>query len=99
MVSAWCFVAKRKGIERARSRETQYEKVQISVRVGKQSDVNHFINGIIKKFGVPDIALDDGGRDMNSILASFNPVYPRQDSHAMYRVEYLRTAPVIPVAG
>jgi hypothetical protein len=52
----------------------QYEKHNVNVRIGDQSDPA-FLQSIIDEFGVPDIVLDDGSHMQEHINSSFFRLY------------------------
>jgi len=68
-----------------------HEEDQITVCIGDQSDTN-FLQGIIDKYGQPDVVLDDGSHIMSHVCASFNFLYEKLSKNGVYFVEDLHTA-------
>lgn len=70
----------------------QHESVEnnIFVEIGNQSDIN-FLDSVIKKYGKPDIILDDGSHVMSDLIKSFNFLYYQMKDEGIYFVEDLHT--------
>lgn len=68
----------------------RYEAPGIHVRIGSQSDPA-FLDRVLAEFGVPDVVLDDGSHHMDHVRATFEYLYPRLTSDAVYLVEDLHT--------
>lgn len=68
-----------------------YEQDEIHIRIGNQSDPE-FLDKILREFGLPTVVLDDGSHRMGDISATFDYLYPRLGSGAIYLVEDLHTA-------
>jgi hypothetical protein len=69
----------------------QHEEHNINICIGDQSD-HAFLEGVIKKFGVPDIVLDDGSHKMSDITSTFSFMYDKLPKNGIYAVEDLHTA-------
>ena len=69
----------------------EFNETQIYVRTGDQSDPV-FLNGLVQKFGPPDIVLDDGSHRMEHVNASFDVLFPQMSPGGVYLVEDLNTA-------
>ena len=59
-----------------------------TVHLGNQSDKN-FINNVLEQTGDLDVIIDDGSHIYNDILNSFNFIYPKLKSGAIYFIEDL----------
>lgn len=60
------------------------------VEIGNQSDVQ-FLENLIKKYGKPDIILDDGSHVMSDLITTFNFLYYNMKDTGVYFVEDLHT--------
>ena len=71
----------------------QYEDIgsNIHVRIGSQTDFV-FLQTVINEFGPFDIVLDDGSHHAQHIFPTFNYMYPKLASGALYMVEDLEHA-------
>jgi hypothetical protein len=69
----------------------QYEKNNIHIRIGDQSDHN-FLQSVIDEFGIPDVVLDDGSHRHYHINSSFQFLYPKMPYNSIYMVEDLHTS-------
>lgn len=63
----------------------------IFVEIGSQSDIS-FLENVIKKYGQPDIVLDDGSHVMSDLIQSFNFLYYQMKDEGVYLVEDLHTS-------
>ena len=68
-----------------------HEEDQISICIGDQSDTK-FLQGIIDKYGCPDIVLDDGSHVMEHVCASFDFLYDKVSKNGVYFIEDMHTA-------
>lgn len=62
----------------------------IFIEIGDQADTG-FLESIIKKYGKPDIILDDGSHKMSDLIKSFNYLYYQMKNDGVYLVEDLHT--------
>lgn len=67
-----------------------YEEDQIHICIGDQSDTE-FLQGIINKYGQPDVVLDDGSHIMQHVCATFDFLYDKISGNGLYFIEDLHT--------
>jgi hypothetical protein len=48
--------------------------------------------GVVSKFGVPDIVLDDGSHLQSDLIASFEFFYPKMPKNGVYLAEDVHTS-------
>ena len=69
----------------------KYEKDNIKIYIGDQTDVN-FLGSVIKDIGRPDIIIDDGGHTSNQQIVSFNYLFKHLNNQGIYLVEDTHTS-------
>ena len=69
----------------------QYEKDNIKVYIGDQTDVS-FLGSVIKDIGKPDIIIDDGGHTSNQQIISFDYLFKHLNNQGIYLVEDTHTS-------
>ena len=62
-----------------------------SVEIGNQSDVN-FLNNVIKKYGKPNIVIDDGSHIMSDVISTFEFLYYNTHQKGVYLIEDTHTS-------
>ena len=64
----------------------KYEKDNIKIYIGDQTDIN-FLGSVIKEIGTPDIIIDDGGHTCNQQITSFDYLFQHLNNQGIYLVE------------
>lgn len=72
-------------------KQYQNKSKNIFVEIGSQSDTD-FIDSVLKKYGTPNIVIDDGSHVMSDVVTTFNHLYPKLGEGSVYLVEDLHTS-------
>lgn len=69
----------------------QYSNHYFSVEIGNQADI-FFLETLFKKYGTPDIVIDDGSHIMSDIINTFNYLYHLTSKNGLYLIEDTHTS-------